>query len=254
LRLACRATLKPVHFISTLSVFSPRDRVADGAIQEQDAPEQYEALATGYMQSKWVAERLALQARARGIPVCVYRPGRIAGHSRSGACQTDDFAWRMIKACIEAGSAPDLDMHVDMTPMDYVSQAIVHLSRRPEASSHTFHLLNADPPHLNDVADWIRAFGYPLERLAYEQWRAKLLDIAARVNDSAAAALIPFLSPQRADMELGDLRFDQQDTRAQLQCASITCPIINQDVFATYLMYYIDTGFLEAPFVNQAVA
>jgi amino acid adenylation domain-containing protein/thioester reductase-like protein len=254
LRLACRATLKPVHFISTLSVFSPRDQAPDGAIREQDAPEQYEALATGYMQSKWVAERLALQARARGIPVCVYRPGRIAGHSRSGACQTDDFAWRMIKACIEAGSAPDLDMRVDMTPMDYVSQAIVYLSRQPEALHHTFHLLNTNPPHLNDVADWIRAFGYPLEQLAYEQWRAGLLEIAARSSDSAAAALIPFLSPQRADMELGDLRFDQRHTHERLESASIICPTIDQHIFATYLMYYIDTGFLEAPIVNKALA
>ena len=39
----------------------------------------------GYTQSKWVAERLVLKARALGLPARVYRPGIITGHSQTGA-------------------------------------------------------------------------------------------------------------------------------------------------------------------------
>jgi len=74
----------------------------------------------GYAQSKWVAEKLMMTA-VRGIPVCIYRLGMITGHSQTGVSQTDDMMCRMIKGFIELGSAPDLDLMVNMTPVDYVA-------------------------------------------------------------------------------------------------------------------------------------
>jgi len=35
-------------------------------------------------QSKWVSENLIFEARNRGVPVTIIRPGYIVGHSRTG--------------------------------------------------------------------------------------------------------------------------------------------------------------------------
>jgi len=41
----------------------------------EDALDHSEGLYDGYAQSKWVAEKLMMTARSRGIPVCIYRLG-----------------------------------------------------------------------------------------------------------------------------------------------------------------------------------
>ena len=49
----------------------------------------------GYAQTKWVAEKIILDARAQGIPVTVYRPGFITGDSHTGAMNANDFLYRL---------------------------------------------------------------------------------------------------------------------------------------------------------------
>lgn len=247
LRLASRIKLKPVHFTSTLYVFAPLDRPADRAIAEEDRPEHIDTLHIGYRQSKWVAEQLMLIARDRGLPVCIYRPGRIAGHSQTGACQTNDFVWRMIKACVEAGSVLTQDMLMDMAPVDYVTQAITHLSLQPTSLGKIFHLINARPPYLQQVVEWMRAYGYSIRQEAYDVWRGQLKAAAQRGRESAAYAMIPFLPETLAEDQLGDLPFDQHNALAGLADSAITCPRIDRRLFHTYLDYFIRNGFLEPP-------
>merc|ERR1711988_1272912 len=78
----------------------------------------------GYAQSKFVGERLIIAASHRGIPVRIYRPGRITGHSRTGVTSVEDFMCRFLKGCLQAGCAPELDWPLDMNPVDYVAAAV----------------------------------------------------------------------------------------------------------------------------------
>ncbi len=121
-----------MHFVSTLSVFLPRSKSAADVVREEDDPDDVGGLDDGYAQSKWVAERLVMAARARGLPVCIYRPARITGHSQTGLSHTSDFLCRFIKGCIQLGTMPDWDIPMDMAPVDFVSKSIVYLSRQPE--------------------------------------------------------------------------------------------------------------------------
>src|SRR5205823_4505156 len=133
LRLATQDKIKPLHYISTLSVFSHKKAASGRPIRESDSLDDHrEHIHGGYAQSKWVAEKLVTTARSRGLPVVIYRPGRITGHSQSGMWRTDDVLCRMLKGCIQLGSIPGQDTAemMEMTPVDYVSQAIVSLSRR----------------------------------------------------------------------------------------------------------------------------
>jgi len=40
---------------------------------------------------------------------------------KTGVSNTDDFMHRVLRGCIQLKSAPDANMMVDMTPVDYVS-------------------------------------------------------------------------------------------------------------------------------------
>ena len=96
----------------------------------------------------------------------------------------------IISGCIQLGSVPDVDIMVDMTPVDYVSRALVHLSRQKESLGKTFHLVNPHLIHLSDLVTWFRAFGYPLQQIALSRWQAELLNRAWHSQDNTLNSIM----------------------------------------------------------------
>ena len=123
LQLASQSRVKPVHYVSSLAVFPLVNPGEEMVVTETDDLDHGGVLFGGYEQSKWVAERLVMLARDRGLPVVIYRPGLITGHSRSGVGNTDNLISAILKRCIQLGRAPDMDTFLDMTPVDFVSHA-----------------------------------------------------------------------------------------------------------------------------------
>src|SRR3954451_14780377 len=255
LRLAVRRRVKPVHVVSSLSVFPLVGNPGGTVIGERNGLDHHGVLFGGYTQSKWVAEKLVTIARSRGLPVAVYRPGLITGHSRTGAWNTDDFMTRLIKSWVELGSAPDLDGALDMTPVDYVSSALVHLSLSEQSLGSDFHLVNPRPIHVREMVEWIGAAGYPLERLPYDRWRTELLSGGGSGNGQAANTLVPLFSATsdgsargQEQLEGGNtvdrsgslmaaqyaarsVAFDDERARSGLAGSSIVCPQVDAEVF-----------------------
>jgi amino acid adenylation domain-containing protein/thioester reductase-like protein len=247
-RLACQDRATPLHFVSTLSVVSPS---APHALVREDDPLDCAAdLPNGYAQSKWVAERLLVQARARGLPVNIYRPGLIGGERRSGIGHTKDLVWAMIKGCIQLGSAPQIELAVDLAPVDYVSGAIVQLASQPALLGRSFHLSNPHPLRWSALVEWMRAFGYPLRTLPYQTWRGELLRAIAR---DPGHALSPFVSLFPDDANTAQLatqarvRFDDHNTRAGLAGTAIACPPIDAALLTPAFEHLIRSGFLGPP-------
>jgi len=251
LRLACQVKVKPVHFISTISVVYPNNPDVK-VVREQDSLDDAKMPSSGYAQSKWVAEKLATIARERGLPVCIYRPGRISGHSKTGACNPGDHTYRMIKGCIQLGGIPNQDIQLNLSPVDYVSQAIVFLSSQKDSIGKAFHLVNPQPLPLKEMVSYIRSLGYSIELVAYEQWRKQLIDSV----DSPENALYPLMTifaeetSHSQSQESPVQQFDCQNTLNGLGGTSIVCPPVDAEVFKTYFSYLINTGFLNPPFLQ----
>jgi thioester reductase-like protein len=250
LRLAASGRAKAVHHVSTVSVFPSDHRAADGSIREDEMPADPAGLRLGYTQSKWVAEQLAAIAQRRGLNVSIYRLGRIAGHTETGACQTHDFIWNVIRTCVELNAAPAIDMTVDLVPVDYVARSMVHLSRRAENHGGTYHFVHPAPLSLGQLIEWLQAYGYPLNRLAVGAWRDRLMAKAHHDPHSTAARLVPLLG-DAAEAEGMDQQFDDQNLRRGLSGSGIACPPLDARLLATYFDYLIESGFLAAPPVRS---
>ena len=198
LRLATRVRIKPVHYVSSLGVFPLLNSSGEvTVIREEDTLDHNGSLYGGYMQSKWVADKLVMEARSRGLPICIYRPGLITGHSETGAWNTGDVMSRMLKSWIELQGAPEFAYdETDMTPVDYISKAIVHLSGRRDAIGKTFHIANHRRVPLGALADWMRGFGYPLRHVPYDSWVTELLGRATSSEDreDVVSSLVPLFS------------------------------------------------------------
>ncbi|WP_327092309.1 thioester reductase domain-containing protein [Nonomuraea sp. NBC_01738] len=159
LRLAGRAGAA-LDYISTSEVFGP----ADGAVDEHSPPLEP---ATGYGQTKLAGERLVLEARAAGLPARVHRLDRIAGDSRTGACQPggDDF-WLLVRSALSTGVLPDAEVNV--TPVDFAAEAVLALSaatgpaHRPVTHGPVTHICHPRPLPLTELA---AGLGRPVELL-----------------------------------------------------------------------------------------
>ena len=247
LRLASRSRTKPVHFVSSVAVF-PFD---GGNVRREDDPLDHgEGLIGGYAQSKWVAEQLVALARSRGIPVTVYRPGTIAGHSDSGIFSSDSYLNNLIRGCIELGSAPDVDASVDMVPVDYVARAIVALSQRPESLSKVFHLANPHPIPMNGLIDFMQTFGYNVRRVPYESWKAELLSLGEHFEDNA---LFPYgaVIAQLAGASMMGPQYDCAATVRALEGTSVVCPEVDDRLLRVYFSRYVSSGLLEPTHVSH---
>lgn len=252
LRLAAHeGAAKPVHFVSTLGVFPLVGGSGAGTIREDDALDHGGSLYNGYTQSKWVAEKLVEAARGRGLPASVYRPALITGDLRTGAWNTDDFTCKMVKSWVGLGAAPEVDTELNMVPMDYVSRAIVHVSLQGGSLGKRFHFANPEGVRLDDMVSWIQGFGYPLKRVAYDRWRADLLNPAKGLREDAVYSMAPLLSMSATvdapTMVRAIPEFDRRNTEGALAGSGISCPPVDAAAFETYLAYLVQRGFLESP-------
>jgi natural product biosynthesis luciferase-like monooxygenase protein/thioester reductase-like protein len=251
LRFAVRGRVKPLHHVSTASVFDARS-YARRLISELDEPDDPEGLVIGYAQSKWVAEKLVVGAGARGLPVAIYRPAWIAGHSRSGVCNDDDFLSRLIKGCLQLGAAPRIDYDWNIAPVDYVSRAIVELSRRPETLGEVLHLTNPRQIAWRRLVALIGQAGYDVRPVPYRSWRSQLLGLDGASGNALQPLLPLFLRPPPSERRTLPQLYRRslmptlgcQRTQALLAGTSITCPPVDAVLLGTYLSHWVRSGFL----------
>lgn len=251
LKLACQIKVKPVHYVSSVAVFES-NAYAGKVVKEDDEFEHWEGIHLGYSQTKWVAEKLVKIAGDRGLPITIHRPPLIAGHSQTGVSNTHDFICLMAKGCLQMGSFPEVDYMLDMSPVDYVSKAIVHLSRQKESIGKAFHLQHPQPVPLTVLVDWVRSFGYPVDVIPYDAWQEQLINNVTSA-ENPLYTLRPFLLERRAEEQLTipDLylkarrpEISCEDTLNALAGSSIVCAPIDSKLFMTYTAYLIESGFL----------
>ncbi|HBB34379.1 MAG TPA: phenylalanine racemase [Cyanobacteria bacterium UBA9273] len=256
LKLASLVHVKPVHFISTLDVFQSPHYAGMSVILEQDELAHCQGLSDGYAQSKWVAEKLVMAARTRGIPACIYRLGTIIGHSQTGAAQTNDFIARLLKGMIQLSSAPNWDLKMSLTPVDYASRAIIHLSRQQNASfGKAFHIVNPQAVPFSQLVHEIRDLGYSIKWTNFDQWQAQLRQaVSSGSYDEFALSPLLFLLTQWGSgnqvsyldtAALVSQAFDCQNTLAGLAGTGIVCPSIDAKLLRAYFSYL---GLTQVPY------
>lgn len=243
LRLASRGKTKPVHYISTIAVFGS-SAYGGKVVTEADPLAHSQGMKLAYSQSKWVAEKLVMLARDRGIPVTIYRPPFISGHSQTGAWYKDDVVCRTIKGCIQMGSMTDITDTLDLAPVDYLSQSIVYLSQQKDSLGKAFHLNNPHPISWKELTDFISSLGYQIKHIAYQDWQVQLNN-AVQSKENPLYHLLPFYQKQY-----------QQSTEPKITClatqnalmeSSIRCPPVNTQLLKTYFSYFLSSGWLATP-------
>jgi len=142
---------------------------------------------------------------------------------------------------------------INMTPVDYVSKAIVYLSRQKESLGKAFHLVNSHSLHLSKLVNEIHSFGYPIQQIAYDKWQAKLLNADSQEN--ALSPLVSMFTKRTAENQMTYLEMsslglqcsDCQNAVTGLAGTPIVCPPVDAKLLSTYLSYFTRSSFLNTP-------
>ncbi|XXF81265.1 myxochelin non-ribosomal peptide synthetase MxcG [Myxococcaceae bacterium GXIMD 01537] len=242
LRLAAAVRPKPLHYVSTLAV-APQANLSP-EVPEDFVPA-HPGLRDGYQQSKWVAEKLVQEAAGRGLPVAIYRLGRVVGAPDSAIVNPQDLVWRILLAGLPVGALPHLDVGETWTPVDFVAKALVHLSlgARPGA---VFNLTPTAEVRLGELFGWVRDYGYRVEMQSVPEWRARVAAAAGSADNSATLAFFDLRSgSSETAFGLGPIRTEQV-TRG-LAGSGIACPPTDRALLHRYLDYCVAKGLLPAP-------
>ncbi|MCB9569488.1 MAG: thioester reductase domain-containing protein [Myxococcales bacterium] len=226
LRLASASASAALVHVSSKGIYDPAAYPGSAPIDEDAPLRPPTAAALGYQRSKWAAESLVAQAAARGLPVAVCRPGRISGDRASGALPEHDFMAVFLRGAAEVGALPGLDFAIEASPVDVIADAIAAIAGRPASFGRAHHLVHPRPIDLSEVAALAAEVGVELDRIDYEEWRARILARAA----GPGSALAPLMSmfPVREPVRVDDRRLTRTNTEAALAGAGIVWPSMHE--------------------------
>ncbi|MGK5639435.1 thioester reductase domain-containing protein, partial [Streptomyces sp. URMC 126] len=245
LRLAARDRVKAVHYVSSPGVLLDRD-AEPGILAPDGRVPADRVLPSGYVRSRWAAEERVDAARERGIPVSVYRPGRLGGDSTTGAGDPDSAFGRFLAACVRLGTVPAYgpDADFDLVPVDYATAALAELSLKPAALGGTYHLAHPVRTRFAAVVERLRAAGHPLTETDPEEWtRAVTADLleAGGDADESVASVAALAGASRGMPGFGSLRLDVTGTLRAL-AGAVPCPPPDGPALDRYLDHLTAAG------------
>ncbi len=237
------------HYVSTLGI--PEELATNnwGPDEAQGNFNYDYKLDNVYTQSKLEAENLVRQANKQAIPISIYRVGNLTCHSETGKFQRnidDNAFYRMIKSMLYLGKTPIAHWHVDFTPINYASQALVALACQPNSNGQVFHLCNPAPLPYLDFIEMIQDLGYQLETVTAQEYTNWLLYNEHTVEAQA------YLSLAIAQLE-GDgasdspFVFNCDKTQAFLAHTKISCAVPNPAFIRKLIHYGIKMEYFPKP-------
>ena len=233
---ACQIN-KPLHYISTLGIVTSGNVSVYPENGEID-PHIY-GLASGYTQSKWVAEKLIWQAIDRGIPAYVYRPGNIGPDQKTYLADEKDSVMTFFDTCKQVRMAPRRDdWFVEYTPVDFMAKAIVQTALYRHPLSHAFHISSQSLIPTNNVFDEMQRRGYIAEIVDFDRWIDCLRDFATQEPDSGSALLEERLEIEEEYLLEQDI-FDISLFAEQMKRCQLPLPTLDEQ----YLIQCITASF-----------
>lgn len=245
----------PIIHVSTHGIFGTKAFERDAIFKETDLDIGQEFRFFYYAKSKFDAERIVRGHADAGLPTIIVRPGDIFGDSQTGAYplrtrRDADVFYDIFKTAIDLGVAPFNDDYFDLTPVDYVAQAIVALMLDPECYGKTFHLTNPDRKKYYQVINYLVEYGYRIRFVPFSEYLGLVKKGAFTNNGKKYTS--KFISLTEYFSSLFDGKslcgtFDTTYTRSVLSRKGIQCPQANFELIKTYLDYAVADGFIPPP-------
>lgn len=263
IRLASTARVKPLHYISSIAVIAGFGTAGTRHVSEDTPLDHVERISLGYPETKWVAEQLLHQAGRRGLPIAVHRPYEITGDQDTGIWNTDTMMCALFRSIAETGIAPDIALPLDFVPVDFTADAITHIVLDQRPAGQVYHVTNPHDARLGLLVDRLRARGYRVRDLPYEQWVERMSARTAADPDEPMAPYMPmFAEPATGvDISVKEMyfagtfpRFSRHNFDTAIAGTGLHCPPVDASLIDLYLDHFTSSGFLSPPRQSRSAA
>ncbi|UUM21174.1 amino acid adenylation domain-containing protein [Mycoavidus sp. SF9855] len=202
--LAATGREKSFHYISTLSV-APWKGLD---IFTEDSEIAIEPIQNGYVQSKWVAERLVSAVAKRGVSCGIYRLGRITADSITGRFNENDRFYRTVRAMATLGIAFDVDSCMK-TPVDQAARAIIKLALHQKESHQIAHIMSDQPLEPDEFIAHLRYKGVNIfeKKISQHAWYKEVEHMAIKTSDENLISLLSICDESKMNKATMDKEF-----------------------------------------------
>ena len=238
IELSTNIKIKSIHYVSTAGIYPSSLTSEQNIISDnEEIGTTNDVLVGGYVQTKWVADHLMQKARSLGVPVTIYRPGRISWDTETNIWQENDAIFRFIYGCIQLGHIPDLPISVDLNPVNMVAKAITYISTRKEFANANYNIVNPSQITVSELANHLNTMGVKMDVISYAQWRSKLYAAFKEKKDNVLFPLIDLFAESLEEMPRLRYRrhFDCQNLLSALKESTIHFPKMDYPFFYAFM-------------------
>lgn len=232
-----------IHYVSTMSVLeATKPKKGPVKYPESISAQLGPDLAIGYSQTKWVAEKRMLLAIKRGFPVSIYRLGRVAGDSRTGAANKSDITTLFLKGCVEMQRLPlPMDVEVDLFPANLLARAMLAIFTQKKCIGKVFHMQNPHSIKLTQFYGALRDAGYRLSARSYERW---LIQVRRDEDNS----FLPLVDTLIFWNEHGNFNVGTEFSKQVCEQANVEfCPPVTKELLSLYVKWFKECQFFPEP-------
>ena len=210
--------LERYHYVSTAFVAGRRN----GVIRE-DELDVGQSFRNHYEETKFLAEKAVVE-HAGSLPVSIYRPGVVVGHSETGYTIKYDGPYMALRL-VAKSPGPMGRMNFgcgspfNIVPVDYVVRALVAIAEKPDTVGGTFHLTDPPPLTSHEISEiFCRLMTGKSTWLSTPTWVLRLL--------AATPLLSGLLGLPRQSIPYFYSRLDFEASGAQraLEGTGVACP------------------------------
>ncbi|WP_062061823.1 non-ribosomal peptide synthetase [Aquimarina longa] len=152
-------SLKPIHFVSTIDVFSSHGQKSDRHVNELTTTDhEVHYNSGGYTSSKWIGEKLVEKASAIGLPTTIHRLGLVLWDTETNAYDRNQWFYQLAESCIQLGTYPSVFgsnsdypvIHVN-TLVERLSDYIINIAPKQPETHNVLHHCLEEPQKLSDL-------------------------------------------------------------------------------------------------------
>jgi amino acid adenylation domain-containing protein/thioester reductase-like protein len=228
---------KPIHYISTLSVFVGTDKNT-GIVYENDDLTGVTTAYGGYAQSKYVSEYLIRESK---LPSVIYRFGLLTSHTKKNNYNKKEFLMMLLQGLKRLKCLPDINLSelcFDVSPIDFAVNVMFDVYQKGEFGK-TYHIANKDGASLELLKQTFEENNERIYLISKEEFKRLVLSSNMDINTKSV-----LLTMCRFDEELykkyrhfdlfqrTNIDFDMKNT---LELTNIAFPEINTALIGKYI-------------------
>ncbi len=171
---ATKNRLKLINYVSTLGVFGVSERAR---VIGETTPIDFERhpAAHGYAASKWVGDKILLNASQCGVPCNIFRLGLVWADAEAGRYDELQREYRLLKSCLLSGYGIERYRYgMAPTPVDRVARGVVFLANEHPGGDGVFHI-SASSQDVGDIFERCnRVMDVALDLVPFDVWIAEV--------------------------------------------------------------------------------